>query len=1635
MADFSTTPLDYLKSPVGSTEWNAQAVEANAKSRQDATSEQVKNNSSWFDKALGFGADLVMTPVEAFGSAWHWAYSQVSRPIATAFIASDIASAESKTNNTGFHLVNWGAWDNFFSADVWDRAWKDASHVSPGQAVNFNIASAFNFDKTIGEQMQSKVMAPMRNDKGEMLDQNGNVTLDPRKAAKFNANAQGYIWDNPYAVKSNYDHGIQKWTSGAMDAELNLSLDPLAFVGKAAGLARQAVYVRPTMVNGVSQAQKIVGAGADFTTKGGTGTFGSTFTAMGDRIEAMKSKLGTGLTDGEAAGFQDWASNQNWAKNSPKAMPLIDAMAKAKNREELNLVMASALGDERALQPLTARNKEIGAQLQRLEEQRKGAVANFSPTLDPIQQAKQKMQLDNISSSVSDLMAEQDTISRSLNAANAMHNGMYFNETVSPIVSNFGQYARNLETRSGAGAAGTLAYNNLYVRPVRVFSGTTFRGIRAPGHVNVEADDSYKALGASMDQAKVFSREERDKAIADYMGSSPAQRAQQVNNIDQLAFQRIAGRYNMDSSEANALFRALGDMRARARDGNVYSTATITLKDGRTIRADHVDDAGNVVAVTPVFESQLQNTNVMTDYDYLSRVLKYTAEPFKRLFKEEQIRAQAASGKTLTTADIEKAREAALQGVKSEPGAVALKVLEVGKSGADIINKLWKFNALFRLGYGVRAVADDILGQAAYFGSSMMFLDRATRGGVGQVLRTMNQRTGRYDSWHVMAEGMDSGIEFMEQQVAHYADKVDRIQSYLPAGPQGGMGYVGKGAKGKAQFNQRTTNLKFYQGKLQDAQDKLSALRRQRNEAGTAYNKLGDDYVIAPDGTAYPRPFEGVEGQMFKDLNSGAARHTYDVAMGGNAAELQDFYRSGSWTRISADNPDYAGAWNRVITRQVMNDSAAKAYLRGEDLKAWSRSEEGVRYLKQFDQSSLRYSERLERVAATVDHLLPNATPEGAALRQAVANGEVEKIPGLVKGMPDGMGPESIQVEGINYAMGKGDTFGRIDKFMSGYYNVMNKLPSEILSRNPLFFQLYRQRVIELHESKIQQGFTHLSPAQQSQVVSDARKLALKDVKKFTYNMDFEGKLAYKMRFIAPFFGPMQESFTRWGHIVADKPEVLGHAANIYTAPIRAGWAVDQNGNHIDENGYVTDPATGERKLADKAGMQLQIPPYLTKAIGIDGGTTVSMPINTLNLTLQNDPWYNPGTGPWVQMPANWVALHEDPKVGDALLKLGVLQQVTPDYSKQVLGSGTRFLLSEAGLLNDTEQQQKDMIYLMQAENYKYQTGVRKTQPTYQEIKDKAAHAATLRGFFKAVSPVSFKTGDPYQFFRDQYNNLQRADPKTADQVFLAKYGEAAFAFTGALTTSRNKLPATLEAFYASDKYKDLIADDPDAAALIVAPYRSANFSPTVYAQQLAGGERSIADARDVMDRAQANAGWAQYDKYMNQIRASMLQSGFNSFDQKGAEEFNAMRKGLVMALTQSTLPDGTPNTMYNEQFAKNFLTIDKSKDDRMANVMSKLVTEESLMKDKTRQDMQGLGIYMDNRNELQRALAARAAEGGSSDINAKSNLDLKLQFHGTVNALVESNTMFQSLHDRFLGHDMFDHYDPQLAAIEMGNA
>ena len=1615
---------------VDSTQWNSQVQEANARAMQDAAAYRAQDPSQ-----TGLFPDFIEKPVEWVGSKLHSVYTNVvSRPITTALLAGYIGAADAKDNGQ--------AWSNLFNSNIWDQAYKDSSKVSPGQALTFGLENIFkgSSNDDLKKAMQEPVMFKTQNELGMPTGQ------------EVNLNQNGYVWDNPQAVAERFDTGAEKWVSGGLDAGFSWFLDPSARAGEALGVARRLAYVRPatytpeTTFTGMATAALTggrLGGRPDTVVNISKNLQSSAFTQLGDLIMKQKDKLGSGATSGGT--FESWVTNQAWGKNAIDTPALAAQLGKAADRNEVDQILGIAMGSQsnfttatgnvvQGLQALKDKNAELGSMASMLEDQKSGLISNFPANPTPAQSLAQQQQLANISQNISSIAAQQSDLSDKIGLSMAMKNGMYFNPTLSPIASNIGDWARNLQTIKAPNKALiplTLAYNNLYVRPVRVATGVTWGQVRAPGHIDIFSDTSHTALNASLEESKVWNPQERAHLVSRFISADANQKGLILDGIDRATSGRIAQKYGLTDSQADTVYTSITGQKAQAMDGRIYSTAMIDLPNGGQIRADHVDDAGNVVAVHPILSTQLENTHIMTDYENLNKVLKYNSGAFQKILKDQEIQARAAQMGPLTLSQMQTlTSDAATQAAKGL-GNKAYRVGQFTGELGNAFNKMWKFTTLLRLNHGMRSVADDFMGQVARLGAWNVFMDRGLQGTSSMFYRTMAKTFSGNDTlFQQSIASLESGIKATEGDVSDYSAALEDLNNKMYTASQSGAG--------PTVMMQHNLGVSDMQNKLSDAQDTLNQLRIQRNKIGAVRDSLGDRYAITPDGQAFPKPFEGPQGQVFRDLNSD--RSTIDSLLGGTAGDIWNRYRNtGDWRVITSTNSTekaHLGAWLRVVQNQLMNDKAAQIAIRGgtaQDIERWFGTTEGRAYFNGMGLKNIGRDDLADRIAATVDHILPTHTPEAMGLRQGVMDGaDTKQLQQLMQNV-NLIDRPSVQTEGVAYAMGKSDVIKHMDGVISKFYDVLQRTPAEVLSRNPLFFSLYRQHINDLWLAAQDQGVTHLTPSMQQSITEQGRKLALSDVKRFTYNMDFESKLAHNMRFVAPFWGPMQEAFTRWGRIIADKPGIVAHAADVFNVPIHAGHAVDSKGNPVDEDGYAIDPLTGKKTLVAKADMHLrfQVPTWALKGLGVDGGTAIDMPINTLNLVLQNDPWYNPGMGPWVQVPANYAALRSNATLGDTFEKLGIIQQVKQQSLAQLGSPPFPTLVSTLLNQGDTDQQQKDMLQIMQAEDYKYKTGMRATEPTWQEVKDKAETGAMLRAAFKVFnfSGVSANFTNPYEFFRQRYDELQKSNPANADQVFLAKYGDAAFSFSGALSKSQKGLPATAGAVMADKRFSYLTDQYPELAQLIVGPYSAGEYSDTAYQQQVASGDRVKLTAQQSMDKARENLGWAQFTKYMNIVTANLYQAGFKDFKQPGAQKFDNERKAIVQMLTAPTLPDGQKNPYYNEQFSQQYNTVDRTKYDRQAAVLNQLVTEKALINDPMRSDIRELQQYMLNRNSVNSVLSARKKAGGSSDLNSNKNLDLKQQFYDSIQSQIEGNTLFQALHDRFLVRDMgFDHYDPALA-------
>jgi hypothetical protein len=316
--------------------------------------------------------------------------------------------------------------------------------------------------------------------------------------------------------------------------------------------------------------------------------------------------------------------------------------------------------------------------------------------------------------------------------------------------------------------------------------------------------------------------------------------------------------------------------------------------------------------------------------------------------------------------------------------------------------------------------------------------------------------------------------------------------------------------------------------------------------------------------------------------------------------------------------------------------------------------------------------------------------------------------------------------------------------------------------------------------------------------------------------------------------------------------------------------------------------------------------------------------------------------------------------------------------------------------------------------------------PSAKEIADMTRNYWLFSAATSFTQPFATQRQDPYQFYRDQYNALRRKDPLKADEEFLERFGESYFVFAQATTENEGGVPATMKAVELQKKYGDLIAKNPELAALIIGPEGNGPFSPEAYTYQLttplipggAEAQRTRLSADEAMAENQRRLGWAEFTRLNNAVTAQLHNAGFNSFEDSGAEQFKTMRSAISKLLGDPLLPDGSQNRLYNEHWSKDFYTIDPKRYDRLIPGLT-AVAHSELAGLQGRSDLRVLQQYLGYRNAITTALAARDAAGGSKSLKAKSNADLASVWGQVADGLVESDTRFGDLYHRYLSRDL----------------
>jgi hypothetical protein len=793
--------------------------------------------------------------------------------------------------------------------------------------------------------------------------------------------------------------------------------------------------------------------------------------------------------------------------------------------------------------------------------------------------------------------------------------------------------------------------------------------------------------------------------------------------------------------------------------------------------------------------------------------------------------------------------------------------------------------------------------------------------------------------------------------------------------------------------------------------------------------------VIEHEGREIPQAFSKEwENPVPRDqITSAHAMQT--IFARGEAIDNGRIIKTGSWHVVTPDDPNYMSSWLDGLNKQFRQDDLFRLVAEDPTLakaKAWVRTPAGKYHMSQLGPRARDTDGTIQAIKQTLDQYLP----EGTALQGKLAKGEEILEQDLRKAVAQEDFPpvHGEELKALT-AMFSKQTAARIvdDKIAEGFRR-LSTLPNDVMARQPIYLRAQEARMRQMVDQELsfrrESGLSDDLDMQDLQkLLNKSDKLARKDISQVVYDPT-RTTATEALRFMSPFLSAHMDGLQRWGGLIAEKPQFLGTAAKIYNAPVAAGLVTDQYGRPVDQYGNVeTEDESGKKSKAfvplEKRMLTLRMPGETKNIKGVGQVNTggVRLSLSAINTILPGDPWFSPGTGPFVQLAGTNIA-KAAPGVGDFLqwTKImpygpgegtGVKDAFTPAYMKDAWAA------FDAAAGGGTAQAYQDNVLAeWQRQSAEHANGG--DAPDWKTVQKNAKQFTFLEALTNWISPARTKetplTKTPYQFFVDQYKTMQQTDPKNAKANFFQKYGEDYFAFTASMSKSIG-VQSNLSAQHTAEMYGDLIAEDPDLASLIVGDvYNQGKFSNSVYRKQMDGllngiKMREKITPLEAIKQNQKDLGWEQYNKYIGAIDAATIRSGFKSYNQKGAEPFAQLKTTLTTAMSE----------MYPEWYV-DYGTVNMVKIPQRINAMKKLVSDERIMSDPMRaQELVPLAAYIQQRELLKSQLAERGGSQLSFGLDGTptgANADIGMQLRTLQLYLVNNSLGFSDIFHRYLESD-----------------
>jgi hypothetical protein len=1126
---------------------------------------------------------------------------------------------------------------------------------------------------------------------------------------------------------------------------------------------------------------------------------------------------------------------------------------------------------------------------------------------------------------------------------------------------------------------------------VEVFQPTPFhrlyqkiswaQGEKPAGLIDFNDADSYREVIATTSQLDSILKLDpaESKSILDsYIAArTPEERMIATINLEGNALRQIAAKYGIDEDTANNIYNDYSGARTSALKSIKDNGFMVDLNDG--------------IIKVPQLESQTADYLPIMDFQLMDNLLRR---------RSSEIRGIVGAGK------------------------------DSFFTVADVLQDAFKAGALLRLGYTMRNGIDSQLRIAASVGSIATL--RHLGPGLKNLINNSVAVPARFiDSYRAVDQGMT--IKQVQDSSVKVINELNKLKSTI--------GEI------EAKLSLKPDDI--------DLSGELNTLKLLQEEKVAVYNHYADvlsrkgikdpkqrigagSYkVTTSDGEVYDLndAFGGPLGDMFRKIASSG--NSFERLVDSNTDMYMRKLSSKGIGAVRPSDPGYFEQWAQTLRQQFGNSAVVNKIIAGEsidDITKWIRnSPEGRDLRKRLAIDSADSGEYVNRINGFLDQYLPIQSGLRGKLKEITA-GDLRTTFKDPTDLPVIHG-HVLQEALFNASQVKGR------EIINTAFKFLGTLPEDAWARNPLYVYLYRREAKRRLDVMTGQKVERLTTQEQAQLMSQAHKIAQREMKGILFNIERRSNLATAFKYISPFFSAQENSYKTWLKLAAANPAIVNRGYLVWNAPNQAGLVTDQEGNQVPAG-----QTTGNDII------WVGLPKGITKIPGLQSLTEMGIPKGSLDILFQGglDILYMKGNpnvfsdifpvGPYVAIPASEITKRQ-PSLEDSFkwaLPFGpskdALSGLTPTWFQ-------RLQTRTAGLNDPAFARSYQLIW-----NTEQQRAKRNGQDPVPagKILKMTKDYWNMRTAANLIMPFAPRFDSPYKYYLDKSREYRRMYGLEADAKFLDDYPEF-FSFSASLSSNPTNVQSSVQAVNNIKKYDGLVGElakiEPRLVGLIVNDFSGYEFSQAAY--DYLYGKRIAADSpakfltsqapADAQKRNEAEKGWIQYNRFMDAIDNELQDLGLTSTQQKGAEYLAAIKTAVIRKLAVQTDENGQPvidpktGQAVQTAWYDDYLDSDGSKTNRVVVGLGKILTDKKFIEtNKNNPTWKSVSAYLD----LRKAVASELSKRDVKSIGAKANMDLKMIYDGTVNKLKQDDKLgFAYVYDRFLSQDLV--YDKYLTPRE----